>query len=278
MSIETSTSISRGKNWQLSQFYFFYFASLGALVPFWSLYLDSLGFSALQIGQIVSTLAISKIVAPYLWGWIADHLGVHVRIVKITSFLAWACFLPILWVEDFSLMIWLMLLFSFFWNASLPQFEVVTLGHLGEKSHDYSRIRLWGSLGFIVSVALLGVIFEWVPISVLPIVIVVIFIAIWLSSTIVPEYRSHEARAPRISKVLKQPVVWAFLLSCFFMQASHGPYYTFYSLFMEELSYSRWHIGLFWSLGVLAEVVLMVFMARLLKKNQPVSGSVSPLL
>jgi MFS transporter, PPP family, 3-phenylpropionic acid transporter len=65
--------------------------------------------------------------------------------------------------------------------------------------------------------------------------------------------------------VLKQPRVIALLLSCFFIQASHGPYYTFYTLYMESLDYSRFSIGLLWSLGVLAEVVLFMFVPFLLK-------------
>ena len=137
--------------WRLSQFYFFYFASLGALIPFWTVYLDDLGYSSLQIGQLMATLALSKVIAPYIWGAIADRSGFHVRIVQVTSLLSLLCFLPLLWYDDYWSLLTLMLLFSFFWNASLPQFEVVTLNKLGEDSHRYSQVRLWGSLAFILT-------------------------------------------------------------------------------------------------------------------------------
>ena len=91
-----------------------------------------------------------------------------------------------------------------------------------------------------------------------------IFLLIWLSSLPVPEYRSQHRSDSHIWTVLSKPRVVALLLTCFFMLASHGPYYTFFSLFMESLDYSRPTIGLFWSLSVLAEVLLFVFMHRLL--------------
>ncbi len=252
-------------HWRLSLFYFAYFASLGALIPYWTLYLDSLQFSALEIGQLISTLAISKIVAPYLWGWVADRTGFHIRIVQITSILSVACFLPLLWFDQFWSMLALMLLFSFFWNASLPQFEVVTLGHLGKNRFRYSQIRLWGSLGFIASVIALGAVFQIIDISWLPLILLSIFLWIWVSSLLVAEYQKQHRPASSIWPVIRQPQVIALLLGCFFIQASHGPYYTFFSLHMEALGYARLEIGLLWSLGVLAEVILFVFMHKLLQ-------------
>ena len=250
--------------WRLSQFYFFYFASLGALVPFWSVYLDHLQFTSLQIGQLMATLAVSKIVAPYLWGWVADVSGYHIRIVRITSILSLLCFLPLLWFDSFWAVLGFMLLFSFFWNASLPQFEVVTLGHLGRDKHRYSQIRLWGSLGFIATVTLLGALFHVWSINSLPMILLSVFALIWFSSLSVQEYRHKALSHTPIGRVLRRPEVLSLLFACFFMQASHGPYYTFYSLYMESLDYSRFSIGLLWSLGVFAEVVLFFFMHRLL--------------
>ncbi len=251
--------------WHLSRFYFFYFSSLGALIPFWTVYLDSLGFSALEIGQLMATLAISKIVAPYLWGWVADRTGYHIRIVQLTSFLSLLCFLPLLWYDSFWSILWLKLLFSFFWNASLPQFEVVTLSQLGNDKERYGQIRLWGSLGFIMTAAVLGGLFQTLSINFLPLILLIIFSFIWLSTLLVKEHRAVVDTEVNILTVLKKPQVIALLVSSFFLQASHGPYYTFYSLYMESLDYSRLSIGLLWSLGVLAEVVLFMFMPRLLR-------------
>src|SRR3569623_3760499 len=74
--------------WRLSGFYFCYFASLGAFLPYWSLYLENLGFSAIAIGQIMALMALTKVISPNVWGRIADHTGERMRIVRLGSFAA----------------------------------------------------------------------------------------------------------------------------------------------------------------------------------------------
>jgi len=252
--------------WRLSSFYFLYFASIGALVPYWSFYLKDLGFSSLEIGQLFSTLALSKIVAPYLWGWIADKTGFHIRIVRITSFLAICCFIPLIWSETYWSILSGMLVFSFFWNAALPQFEVITLNRLGENRHRYSQIRLWGSLGFIFTVVVFGALFEWIALDWLPLLLVIIFFFIWATSMTIAEASPRISGSVNIFSVLRKPQVVALLLACFLMQASHGPYYTFFTIYMQELEYQSFSIGLLWSLGVAAEVLVFMVMHRIMKR------------
>ncbi|MGD8630767.1 MAG: MFS transporter, partial [Gammaproteobacteria bacterium] len=213
--------------WRLSGFYLFYFASLGALVPFWGLYLKSLDFSVTEIGQLIAILMATKIVAPNIWGWIADHTGHRMRIVRIASLLAAAAFAGVFLGSSFWWLVLVMIVFSFFWNASLPQFEATTMSHLGTETHRYSGIRLWGSIGFIVTVASLGPLLGKYGTGLLPLVLFALFTLIWLSSLTVPESAAgHLAidQAP-LRQVLKQPVVLAMLAVCFLVQASHGPYY-----------------------------------------------------
>ena len=133
--------------WRLSGFYFFYFASLGVLIPYWSLYLKSLGYNSLAIGGLVAILPATKLIAPYIWGWLADHTRRSMFIIRVASVLALLSFLLVFISQQLYWLIFVMLLFSFFWNATLPQFEAMTLNHLGNDTHRYSMIRLWGSLG-----------------------------------------------------------------------------------------------------------------------------------
>jgi PPP family 3-phenylpropionic acid transporter len=157
-----------------------------------------------------------------------------------------------------------MLVFSFFWNAILPQFEVTTLQHLGKHSHLYSRIRVWGSIGFIVVVVLLGSLFEHISINVMPIAMVIALAGIWLISLKVPESSPRHLSIDHqpLATLLKQPAVIAFLVVCFLMLLSHGPYYTFYSIYLENHQYSRSLIGQLWALGVVAEVIVFIFMDK----------------
>ncbi len=256
--------------WRLSGFYFFYFASLGVLVPYWSLYLKSLGFNSLTIGALVAILPATKLMAPYIWGWLADHTRRPMLIIRIACLLALLSFSLVFVSQQLWWLTFAMLLFSFFWNATLPQFEAMTLNHLGADTHHYSMIRLWGSLGFIVIVVVIGDLLESYDADIIPWVVLFTFVAISLSSFIVPEKlnKPHTDNSP-IWYAIKQPKVLAFLAVCFLMLCSHGPYYTFYTIYLQELGYSSYIIGVLWAVGVLAEVIIFLLMHRLL----PVFGA-----
>lgn len=254
---------------QLSGFYFFYFALLGALVPYWSLYLKSYGFGAETIGLLMALLHATRIVAPNIWGWLADKTGQRLRIVQAGSFVTCVIFVAIFWQDDALGIAMVMLGFSFFWNAVLPQFEVITLSHLGEKRDRYSRIRLWGSIGFIVAVLAVGWVFDWISVRALPIIMLVIMVLIWINSLFVPAPAALPASkevGDGFLKLLLRPQVIAFFVICFLVQFGHGAYYTFYSVLMESVGFSRGEIGVLWAIGVVAEVVIFIYMHTLIQR------------
>jgi len=251
--------------WRLSGFYFFYFASLGVLVPYWSLYLKSLGFNSLTIGGLVAILPATKLIAPYIWGWLADHTRRSMLIIRIASLCALLSFSLVFVSQQLWWLTFAMVLFSFFWNATLPQFEAITLNHLGHDAHHYSMIRLWGSLGFIVIVVLIGDLLQDHGADIIPLVVLITFLVISVTSFMVPEKLNtpHAEHSP-IWHVIRQPKVLAFLVVCFLMLCSHGPYYTFYTIYLQEQGYSSHLIGVLWAVGVLAEVIIFLIMHRLL--------------
>lgn len=254
--------------WRLSGFYFFYFASLGALIPYWGLYLKSLGFSAAAIGIMMATIMATKIISPNIWGWVADHTGKRMAIVRLGGLLSFLAFAGIFISQEYWWLIIVMMLFSFFWNATLPQFEATTFSHLGEHTHRYSSVRLWGSIGFIAAVWIIGQQLEGTKISYLPFVLMGLFVSIWLSSLVVPNESAvqvHHDHEP-LKKVLKRPEVMGLLAICFFMQMGHGPYYTFYSIYMQDYGYSLSFIGFLWALGVIAEVIIFMVMHKLVPR------------
>lgn len=254
--------------WRLSGFYFFYFASLGALIPYWGLYLKSLGFTAAAIGAMMAIIMATKIIAPNIWGWVADHTGKRMMIVRLGGLLSIIAFAGVFISQQYWWLVAVMLLFSFFWNATLPQFEATTFTHLGEQTHRYSSVRLWGSIGFIVAVWIIGQQLDGSKISFLPMILMGLFISIWLSSLAVPEDVAAHSHVPHepLRKVLKRPEVLGLLLICFLMQMGHGPYYTFYSIYMQDHGYSLSMIGFLWALGVLAEVLIFMRMHKLVPR------------
>ena len=254
--------------WRLSGFYFFYFASLGVFVPYWGLYLQWQGFSAQAIGELTAIFLGARIIAPNLWAWLADFHGQRMRIVRVTSIIGTIAFSAILLDNSYIWIAVVMLVFSIFWNATLPQFEANTLQHLGKNSHHYSKIRLWGSIGFIFTVTTLGIVFEKISIDLMPIALIITMTGIWVMSLSVPESSDHNLTHKQLPlrDILKQPAILAFFTVCFLVILSHGPYYTFYSIYLEQNGYSRTLIGQLWALGVLAEVIVFIFMHRFIPR------------
>lgn len=251
--------------WRLSGFYFFYFAVLGVLVPYWGLYLKSLGFGPQHIGILMAIPLATKIVAPNVWSWLADSVSGGKSLLPLASALALAIFLTLFVAESFLWLGLAMIGFSFFWNATLPSMEVTTLNFLGDRWHRYGVIRLWGSVGFIGLVWGMG----WIidargPAMVLP-AITLLLIGMWFSILSVPE---HSAPARQDSPAgnghpLFQKHVIAFLFCCMLMQASHAPFYAFFTLYLEHHGYNKSLIGGLWALGVAAEIVVFIYMSRL---------------
>ena len=254
--------------WRLSSFYFFYFASVGALIPFWGLYLNGRGLSPLAIGQLMAVLMATKVIAPNLWGWLADHTGARLPIVRLTSLLSLLIFTGVFAVEGFWGIAMVMALFSFFWNASLPQMEAVTFNHLGLRIHRYATIRLWGSIGFILAVLAIGAAVEQAGTDLIPGSVLLFYVGIWLSSLVIPDSRQPLTgqQSSSVSSLLRKPEVVAFLVACFFMQASHGAFYAFYSIYLTEAGYSSAAVGGLWAWGVALEVIVFWRMHHLLER------------
>ncbi len=254
--------------WRLSGFYWVYFASLGVVVPYWSLYLNSLDFDARSISELMAILMATKIVAPYLWSWIADHTGHCMKIIRLGSIVSAVTFAGVFLSNEFWWLATVMLLFSFLWNATLPQFEANTMNYLGKDTHRYSIVRLWGSLGFVIAVIVIGSLLDHQGYQLIPVSIFILYVLIVVFSFMVSDARpqAHHQDNGSMLDVLKQPYVIALLLICFLMQMSHGPYYTFYSIYLKQFGYSSTTLGWLWALGVIAEIILFMFMHRLMPR------------
>lgn len=254
--------------WRLSGFYFFFYASLGAIVPYFGLYLASLNFTPAEIGSLMAMIMATRIVSPNIWGWLADRTGKRMQIVRVGSMLALIAFAGVLFGNSFVWLAAVLLTFSFFWNAALPQFEATTLSHLGDNPHRYSNIRLWGSIGFIVSVAVLGPLFDHYGVQIMPFIVLCIMAGIWVMSMIAPEgpIVTQVADHQSIAQVLAKPEVRALLIVCLLAQASHGPYYTFYSIYLADHGYSQALTGQLWALGVIAEVGVFLYLHYIVPK------------
>ncbi len=252
---------------RLSGFYFFYYATVGAFMPYWSPYLEARGFSAAQMGVAYALMGVTRTFMPIGWGWWADVTGRRITTIRGAVIVSLALFLCIPFADSLLGIGGLMLAYSIFWHALLPQFEAVALSHLQAHGGDYSRVRLWGSVGFVVSVLGLGPILDAAGILPLPWLVAVMFAAMAVSAWLVPEVPAPaHAAAERVPvlDVLRRPWVKALLAACLLSQLSFAPYYNFFTLFLERHHYARGTAGLLWALAVVAEIGLFLWMGRLI--------------
>ncbi len=254
--------------WRLSGVYFAYFALVGAISPYWALYLESLGFSPADIGVLSAIPLLTKLLAPNIWGWLTDYFGRQLLVIRLGAFGAVAGFAGLLWATSYWPVAIFLFAYSFFWNAILAQFEVLTLSCLGDKPQQYSKIRVWGSVGFIAAVVLLGVLFDWVSISWLPSIAVFILVALFVFSMSLPsvESKREHREGGGFLRVLKERHVAVFFLVFFFLQLSHGVYYVFFSIYLESYGYSKTAIGVLWAVGVVAEIFMFMKMPKILQR------------
>ncbi|MNH60980.1 MFS transporter [Acinetobacter calcoaceticus] len=256
---------------RLGGFYFFYYSIVGTFMPYWNLYLQDQGFNYQEIGVLSSIAIVTRFFAPLVWGWIADKSGKRMLLVRLATWMESCIWLAIFIVPNtFQSIALLMLIFSFFQNAILAQFEGVTLFWLGDqKAKLYGKIRKWGSVGFIVGVFVIGALLEIVPISMLPILLLIIasLAFIWSFTIREPDGApTSQKRLEPLLPVLKRPTVAAFFTIEFILLFSHAPFYSFYSNFLKSLNFSTTEIGFLWAIGVFAEIFMFSIASKIFQR------------
>jgi PPP family 3-phenylpropionic acid transporter len=252
----------------LSRFYFVYYFFVGAFVPYWGLYLQSEQFSAADIGILMSLFQVSRIFAPNLWGWLADHTRQRVKWIRLTALLGLLGFVAVFWAHGFFWLFFVMAALSLFTSSTLPLSESLTLAHLATTNGHYSRIRMWGSLGFIFAAVILGFFIDAYGINsllwfLLGVQIILFALTFKLpEATIAPHANDHFS----IWTILKQPTVIALLIGCALMVTAHGVLYNFYSIYLVEHGHSKGMIGLLWALGVVCEIFIFMLMPKIMAR------------
>jgi MFS transporter, PPP family, 3-phenylpropionic acid transporter len=257
--------VSRSIHLNLSAFYFFYFAYLGAFAPFFALYLNSVGMGAVEIGMLMALPQLTRILAPHLWGWLADRSGQRMRVVRWSGALGTLTFLGVFGGDSFALLCTVLFAMTFFWSAALPLVEATTLSQLGDETARYGRIRVWGSVGFIAAVVAVGYLLDLTSPRALLWVIAALMACMLLLSCVVADAPAipHPGDERPVWQVVRRPEVIAIIVASALVAMAHGPYYTFYTIHLVDYGYSKSFAGWLWALGVICEIGIFVWMSRL---------------
>jgi PPP family 3-phenylpropionic acid transporter len=263
-----------GPAWRLGPFLFCYYATAGVLAPYFPLYLEARGLSAAQIGVAMAVAQAMRVVGPTFWGWLADRTSQRERILRATAAAALVAFLPILLPGGFGLVLAVMLLFHFVLTGQVPTAEAMATAHLHGHPHaaaQYGRLRAWGSIGFIALVLGAGAVLDRTGVEVTP-YLVLGLLALTLAAAMAARDAPVASSAQEPVSVrarLREPRVRWFFLSVLLMIFAHGAMYTYLSLYLAQLGYSKTAIGAFWILGVVIEIGLFFFQGRLFRRFAP---------
>lgn len=256
--------------------WFCYFAAMGAYNPFLPLWMKDLGFSALAIGTVASLQAWTRVLVPYAWGWLGDHTGQRVLLIRCAAVGAALSAAGLLWAREYA---WVALACTLLFvtnggvvplaEASLAR-HVITAG--GMDSARYGRVRVWGSLGFVGSVLGLGLVFDVIGIGWFPVLAAagwgVLVIAAMRLPLVTEPPHGHDSAAGVLA-VLRRPSVAWFFASMFFTVLAHTGVYTFFSLYLDSQGHGKSTVGLLWALAAGCEVAWFWWQGRFFPRLQP---------
>lgn len=256
---------------RICAFYACYFATIGVLLPFLGLYLRHSGFQPVAIGQLMAVLMAMRIIAPGLWAWLADVSGRRTVLMRSAAVAAPFLFAGLAAGQGFAWAATSLALFGCVWGGILPQFEANTMDHLGPEPQRYGRMRLWGSLGFILAVVGGGWLFSGDRVGLVPLVALGLLAMTGLATLLTPAAagRQHQGDGGGLLRVLARREVLGLLVGCILLQASFGPYYVFFTIYLRDLGYATETAGLMWAWGVAAEIAVFAYTPRLLQRWPP---------
>ncbi|NRR33527.1 MFS transporter [Oxalobacteraceae bacterium] len=249
-------------------FLFTYYAHAGTFATYATLYFAGKGMTVAEIGILMSMVQVLRIVGPNVWGYVADHSERRVLVLRMTGVAAITAFSGIFFGQTFVQFLVAMIVLNLFTSAQGPICEALMLSEMrGDLTH-YGRLRLWGSMGFIVSVMVAAPMLDHWGIVALPWVAGGLLVCVLLASLRLKEVPrlGHKEKPPALFSILRRREVIAFFASTALMVAAHTSLYTFYSLYLERSGYSKSVIGVMWSIGVTAEVLLFYFQAPLFRR------------
>lgn len=269
-----SAAASAWQPWRVGLFFAAYFAAAGVLAPYFPLYLEHRGLSAAQIGVVMAVAQGMRILGPTVWGWLADHTTERVRILRFTSIAAALCFLPLLFPGGFGYVLVTMFAVHFFMTGQIPIAEAMTAARLRadpRAAERYGRLRVWGSISFVLTVLASGLLLDWAGVGLQPWLLLALLAATAAAGQLVRDApHAPDAAAPvSVRALLREGRVRWFFVSVALMIFAHGALYTYLSLHLAMLGYSKSAIGVFWVLGVIVEIGFFYVQGRVFARFDP---------
>jgi len=251
-------------------FYAAYFAAMGLILPFFPVYLAERGLDVVMIGVMTGLLAVAKVIAPPWIGHLADSRAAgHSRPFIMTAAVGAALFaFSMSYVHEVWLLAFVVLAFGVLWSAILPLTDGLSVTISEAALADYGRLRVWGSIGFVLASLAGGAWLADGSMEQFPLWLLMLMLVLAVAAVRFPDHRMLVSERVELEHGFSRAFILLLVVS-FLMQVSHGAYYGFFSLYLVDLGYQGWQVGGFWVLGVVAEIILMWGWSKPLQKAAP---------
>ncbi|MEF9996639.1 MAG: MFS transporter, partial [Burkholderiaceae bacterium] len=153
-------SVVRSPGARLAACFFTYFAMSGLLAPFMPLYFQSRGLSAAEVGMVMALAQGLRVVGSNFWGWMADRTHPRTRVLRLTAIAIAISFSGFLLPGGFGWIVVVMFFLNLFMTAQMPVAEALAMARLRGDPAAYGRLRVWGSVGYVIVVVGAGLLFD----------------------------------------------------------------------------------------------------------------------
>ena len=249
--------------------YFLLFLGGGVWMPYFPLYLSHLGYSGWEIGAIFGMQPALRWVSAMAWAYAADRWRMRHRLLVSAAFGGALFFIPLLFVRGFAAMALVTGMIAVLHAPLIPMTDSTVMDHLAGLGGDYGRLRLWGSVAFVLGAVASAPIVHSLSASVVPALLLVPTFPMVLALARMPREQFGHGERFHTPWALLTPPLTAFLAAAFLIQFSCGAWAGFFAVHSAALGFSDAIPGLTWGLAVSTEVALLYWGRRILQWIAP---------
>ncbi len=238
-----------------------YFSIMGLYLPYFNLYLAHIHLTGVQIGTLSAIRSILLVVFPIAWGMLADRLQARRGVYLLCALASAAASALYLVTTGFHGLVWVTILYGIFYSPIISFLESFTMDILGHRKTSYGQTRVWGSIAFIAVVLITGKLIHVFPIHLILVMVLSFGILQAALALFLPEIRrpaSPGGPVPPAPGRLGGTEGIVFLTAAFLMLMSHGGYYGFFSIHLEQLGFDSTFIGIAWAVASISEIAVML--------------------
>jgi len=264
---------------RVSFFFGAIFLAYGLILPYFPVWLDSRGLSPIEISTITAAPLFVRMLFTPAAGMLADRLGNYRLVIVVLAWSALALAIVVAFLAGYWPILVIGVAFLLAVGTMLPLTETIAVAAVRTAGLDYGRMRLWGSITFIVANFIGGVLIEALGGG----------FGIWLIASTValtvgaahllpaPAARPPAATRPRThcrlsfpARLLRSRLFVVFLVAMGCIHGAHATFYTFGALHWQSQGLAAAWVGTLWAIGVIAEVILFAFSASIVRRFTPV--------